>query len=946
MGKTTKVCFVLAGAALGAGAMPPACATCIHGSQCSVSDGTTENRSDAHFKAVGPYNNPITSALVVTNGSTLNGERLTVNAGIDAATGLGGRAAHAEKGGTISLIDSIITSDGFGVNLAHDSRFTMIGGTIHSRYTALDMVGNGNHATLTGVAISSKSLNSIRHDGYSTDSTLTLDGGTIIDHTGSAAALSVGRGLVLLDDAHITVASTQLGVQGINAMGRQSELARLQANNFSVQTSGESIYGLQLSQHSDALLKNGHITTNGNQAYGIMLTGGTLSTDNISITTSANRAHAVMGFDGTGTLNNSHLTVNGSNAYGIFSDGYNDGFHPVVTMKGGSIAASGTNGRGVVAASNGQAHLDGVTITTTHDVTQGMYVYRDAAGSFNNGVMSLQGHGVKVDGSSRIDISHSAIAGASANRYGLMVQSHSRASLTNNSVIDMSGANSTGLAFVGTTDANAMTVDASKVSATGAGAFAVAANGGMDTLEIKNGSVLGGDSLVLAGDQMQGGVTYGSRLTLNAGNSQLSGHAVVMDHSTLTVNLNAGSRWTLAPSTGGRLQSDVSFLDLDGGHVVFASNQPTQTLVVGSGDTQGRTDVYRAQNGASISLNVRLNEGGALGNQYTDRLLINGDVIGTTLIHVNAVAGSEGGLTGNTARDGISIVQASGSASENAFALPGGYVTLNGQPWRYALVAYGQDSRHGAADESQRLVGGSHPHWDWRLQSEWLDPSPPSPLPPDPSSPPLPPPASPTPIRAVAPQVANYLLAPNSLFQAGLLDIASLHQRMGELRQSEYLPLDEHKRHTFFLRSYGGDYGYRSNLGPSQYGVNADMRYAATQIGSTTRWVDKINSRVQAGLSVNYGALAFTPRQGITQTRDTQKTRMDTWSISPALVWQHHSGAYVDTVLAYRQFKGNVSTHLRGKTASLKGHGTAFSTAVGVPFSIADLTIEPHMQII
>jgi len=171
---------------------------------------------------------------------------------------------------------------------------------------------------------------------------------------------------------------------------------------------------------------------------------------------------------------------------------------------------------------------------------------------------------------------------------------------------------------------------------------------------------------------------FGGNNQLNASNSVLSGHAAVNANSTLRMNLSNDTDWTLRQSAGGLLRSDVTFLNLDNSRVIFdPASVQRQTLVVGSGDTGGDSAVYNATGGnARIEMNTVLNAGGMLTNQFTDRLVINGNASGTTFLTVNAVAGSTGAPTGDGASDGISLVQVYGNASASSFALASGYVPI------------------------------------------------------------------------------------------------------------------------------------------------------------------------------------------------------------------------------------------------------------------------------
>jgi len=80
-----------------------------------------------------------------------------------------------------------------------------------------------------------------------------------------------------------------------------------------------------------------------------------------------------------------------------------------------------------------------------------------------------------------------------------------------------------------------------------------------------------------------------------------------------------------------------------------------------------------------------------------------------TLIHINEVIGSPGGLTSPSGsylnNEEISLIQVSGMSTENAFALAGGYVTMGSLPYEYRLYAYGLGSSNGASDPMQTEPG-------------------------------------------------------------------------------------------------------------------------------------------------------------------------------------------------------------------------------------------------
>jgi len=248
--------------------------------------------------------------------------------------------------------------------------------------------------------------------------------------------------------------------------------------------------------------------------------------------------------------------------------------------------------------------------------------------------------------------------------------------------------------------------------------------------------------------------TPGTILHLRAENSLLFGEIDIYGgpKDAVTMELLDGSRWNLTSAYGtqsgrselGRLDIRDSELSLVEHTALTAHN----TLVIG----EGQTGAYNARGDSYLELRTRLNEGGALSNQFTDRLLVNGDVSGQTKVWVIGEDGSVSADTGRGADKGISIVQVSGSAQEGSFILdhPGGYVAMNGQPWQYKLYAYGPGASEGTADNAQRLVDGNNPHWDWRLQNAYVATPPvtPPPVTPPPVTPPpvTPPPVTPPPV--------------------------------------------------------------------------------------------------------------------------------------------------------------------------------------------------------
>ncbi|MDD9330720.1 MAG: autotransporter outer membrane beta-barrel domain-containing protein, partial [Bartonella sp.] len=84
-------------------------------------------------------------------------------------------------------------------------------------------------------------------------------------------------------------------------------------------------------------------------------------------------------------------------------------------------------------------------------------------------------------------------------------------------------------------------------------------------------------------------------------------------------------------------------------------------------------------------------------------------------------------------------------------------------------------------------------------------------------------------ISAVVPQVPTYLLLPNALFHAGLMNIGNQSKRLEALRVASGGLLKSDENPAFFVRGYGGSYHYASNLSAFEYGYGAELDYTALE---------------------------------------------------------------------------------------------------------------------
>ncbi|WP_375613666.1 autotransporter outer membrane beta-barrel domain-containing protein [Bartonella sp. AP153HLJHH] len=452
----------------------------------------------------------------------------------------------------------------------------------------------------------------------------------------------------------------------------------------------------------------------------------------------------------------------------------------------------------------------------------------------------------------------------------------------------------------------------------------------------------------------------GASITVLADASTLEGRTHVDKNSNAELYLGGHSQWILQQP----LQKDqheaahdssISLVSLmDESSINFKRHESSsvddyQTLRVG----KGKGEVYKAQGGASISLNTYLNRGGALVNQKTDRVLIHGDVSGKTMLRVHGVAGSPGGYTGKGGNaEGISIIQVSGQAKQDSFQLEGGYVALNELPYQYKLYSYGPESEFGKANMDQRLVEGSGDFWDFRLESRSIDsdvkpkPDPfPDPIPgPEPSPAPAPEPHPKPGVKAVVPQVPTYLLLPNALRHIGLMNVNNQNKRLEALRITSGGLLESREKPLFFVSGYGGNHRYTSNLSTLEYGYGGEFDYNALEAGVLLKAIENMYGSTSFGVIGAYERFSLQPLN----VEQSQKSTFDKWSVTAYGGMQHDAGFYVDGLVSYGLFKGDVLTTARGKTATLKGFPLSASLTAGKTFMVGEdgFVFDPQVQVV
>ncbi|WP_375689201.1 autotransporter outer membrane beta-barrel domain-containing protein [Bartonella sp. AP57NXGY] len=470
-----------------------------------------------------------------------------------------------------------------------------------------------------------------------------------------------------------------------------------------------------------------------------------------------------------------------------------------------------------------------------------------------------------------------------------------------------------------------------------------------------------------------------SSIEVVADASALVGQTQVDNSSKVELILGNNSQWALLQPRQKKLQdpnyrgvSFISSVHLSNSSITFekpksSTNHAYQTLYIG----KGTGIVYQAFGDAWIHLNARLNPSDTSDHQVTDRLLIHGDVKGRTIVHIQGVAG--GLEEKNEKAHSVSIIQVYGDASYDSFQLNGQYVALNGAPYKYVLRSYGPSVTRGEEHVKQRFALNGGAFWNFRLENEYVQTAdyretpmvsqrtPPArasveDIIPESSGDVVP--ASSTDslseienvspsqrgVRSVVPQVPTYLLLPNSLFHAGLIDISNQNKQLEIVRTNLSGMLQIHENSASFLRGYGGSYRYASDLSALEYGYGGDLGYYALETGVLLQTVENVDSVISFGVMGSYGKLSLQPRD----VAQSQKSTFDKWTATVYGSMQHDVGFYVDGLLSYGLFKGDVLTTARGKTATLKGNPLSVSLMSGqkIATGYEGVVFDPQVQVV
>ncbi|EJF84986.1 autotransporter outer membrane beta-barrel domain-containing protein [Bartonella rattimassiliensis] len=444
-------------------------------------------------------------------------------------------------------------------------------------------------------------------------------------------------------------------------------------------------------------------------------------------------------------------------------------------------------------------------------------------------------------------------------------------------------------------------------------------------------------------------------IMLIANHSSLEGRVRTSKGNRTIFDLKEGTRWLLKVnknavnndndsndhvrfSVDEESYSNLSALRLTDSIILFDKPREGhyQTLFIGphlpqAGETAQKTAVYKATGATKVYVNTQWDKNSSIAEQKTDRIVINGDVLGQTVVYINlqekntkiidsATVWGEDMASLPLETHGVSIIQVSGQANENSFQLAGNYMTIGNLPYKYVLTGY----KPGTSHESQNLFGKNNNFWDFRLQNAYLDKD--------------------KKVRALLPQVANYLTLSNTLFSAGFSDVNNQNMLLNNMRTTVFGTEDK-KKNGIFFSSYGEKATLSSNRDPLHYGYGADINYTALQLGIILATLEGKDISTHFGLLGTYGKLSFAPKG----MQDSEKTTLDKWSLTAYSNIQHNNGLYANTLLSYGALKGYITTALVGNAAKLDGTEILnISATIGQKLATdtKGLVFEPQAQFI
>lgn len=431
-------------------------------------------------------------------------------------------------------------------------------------------------------------------------------------------------------------------------------------------------------------------------------------------------------------------------------------------------------------------------------------------------------------------------------------------------------------------------------------------------------------------------VTGNAQATLNLNAMRNADFRIAADgvDTELQINLDQHSSYVGVPMTAGGAKIGLALKDADSLWTVPSNamlysldNRGNIEFTAPTGEAYKSVEVKGDYaGGGRMTLHTVLNAGGTLERQQTDRLLVQGNATGQTVLTLNTTgSGANTNVAGNNAYmpdEGISLVQVGGAASADAFKLANDLIALKGG-LQYRLFAYGTGSLP-APDQDQNLLGDTPLKVDFRLQSLYIKNG------------------EGNGRLALVPQGSSYLSAGMAMQRYSGFVLDNLHRRLGDVRQSDNA-VGEAATVESYARFIGGRNKYRSDRSFNDYGYDFDQDYQALQFGANWLASGDAQQHLRLGGAITLGSSKVKPNA---QDSEKSKFSMDGRSVALNATWTHHSGWYADGILSFGRYSGFVETDHRGNVGKLRGDSYDMSAEIGRTLVFASgLLIQPQFQL-
>lgn len=836
-----------------------------------------------------------------------------------AAYASGANGALTLKGGALSTTGKgaygAAVSDGAMFNLNNVSVTTQGGGGSAGLYAARNATLNATGVTVNAgsddaVNALNQSTVSLNGGSVSGNRGLVAGGGSTITATG-VAIHSVGDG-ILANGA--TVAGKQLAIttSGESGYGAASTGANsgLALSNSQISTDGKSAHGVYVVSGSTATSRDVDVQTHGDAAYGQYVNGvnSTLAVTGGSVTTTGSGSHGLVAGN-QGTLNADNVTVN-STGYGVYANnatinarnikvktGVNgangvESLDGRVTLADSQLSVSGENSRGLRAWQSGVVNGSHIDISLENGATGVLTAFAGVSNLENITLNGQQGGvALNVQSSSTLNATNltanlSDTTGSAAENTGIIFDGYTtsvNAITLQNSSLTLSGANATGIKSI--QGDSTLSLQDSAIEAKDGVAIRAINNTGL-TVNLDR-SALSGKTLLQSGNPNDAKAVVG-RVSINASNqSQLSGDVNVNPAQTTdsAIALNSGSSWRGTAEGLHRLSlSDNSQWDLtQSGNVgsISLDNATINMTAPGTGYSELTVGDLTSHNG-TIAFKTHLMDD----SSQTDQLHITGDYTGNSAVTVRNAGG-----TGAKTLQGIQLIQVDGNVN--------GTFTQKG---RIAAGAY------------DYFLKQENDGKTWSLNSDinQVDPDKGSETV-DPAKKKL------TPVSR--PESGSYIAnqaAANTLFTT------TLEERLGETHYVD--ALGQQQVTSLWLRNEGGHNRFKDSSGQLKTTGN---RYVMQLGGDVAQWSSNGENRFHLGVMAGYANAQSHTRSSVTGYGS--KGQINGYSSGLYASWlqnnAQNTGAYLDSWALYNWFNNSVkgdnigeeNYRSKGITASLEG---------------------------